>query len=334
MAVQSTPQTIQCRKVWEDGWKQFPELWIRCLIRNISIQILILVGTSTVVRNPKLSGPKLELNLNSVTMSFGSRAAERLANKIVLITGASSGIGAATARELASAANGNIKLILTARRENRLTDLALELTKAYGPIRIHTAKLDVSDSAAIKPFITGLPTEFASIDVLINNAGKALGKDNVGSMTAEDINGMMQTNVLGLINMTQAVLPIFKEKNAGDVVNIGSIAGKEPYPGGSVYCASKAAVNFFTHSLRKELISTKIRVLEVDPGAVETEFSVVRFHGDKAAADKVYEGCEPLTAEDIAEVIVFGLSRKQNTVIAETLVFPSHQAGASHVYKA
>lgn len=266
-------------------------------------------------------------------MSFGTRAAERLATKIVLITGASSGIGAATAREFASAANGNIKLILTARRESRLSALATELAKTYSTIRIHTAKLDVSDLAAIKPFFSSLPSEFASVDVLVNNAGKALGKDTVGDIDPEDIAGMMQTNVLGLINMTQAVLPLFKSKNSGDIVNIGSIAGREAYPGGSVYCASKAAVKFFSHSLRKELISTRIRVFEVDPGAVETEFSVVRFHGDKEAADKVYEGSEPLTPEDIAEVIVFGVSRRQNTVIAETLVFPSHQAGAVHVHK-
>lgn len=266
-------------------------------------------------------------------MSFGTKVAERLANKIILITGASSGIGAATAHEFAAAAKGNIKLILTARRESKLADLAAELSKAYEPIRVHTAKLDVSDAASIKPFFHSLPREFADIDVLINNAGKALGKETVGEIADSDLQGMLQTNVIGLINMTQAALPIFKAKNSGDIVNIGSIAGREAYPGGSVYCASKAAVNFFTHSLRKELISTRIRVMEVDPGAVETEFSLVRFHGDDAAAKKVYEGTTPLTASDIAEIIVFGVSRRENTVIAETLVFPSHQAGASHIYK-
>lgn len=207
------------------------------------------------------------------------------------------------------------------------------MSKIHAQIKVHTAKLDVSDTASIKPFISSLPAEFADIDVLINNAGKALGKELVGEIDSDDLAGMMQTNVLGLINVTQAVLPIFKKKNAGDIVNIGSIAGKEPYPGGSVYCATKAAVNFFTHSLRKELISTKIRVLEVDPGAVETEFSMVRFRGDKSAADKVYEGTEPLVAEDIAEVIVFGVSRRQNTVIAETLVFPTNQAGSAHIHR-
>ncbi|GEQ70053.1 hypothetical protein JCM33374_g3729 [Metschnikowia sp. JCM 33374] len=266
-------------------------------------------------------------------MTFGGKVAERLAKKIVLITGASSGIGAATAHEFASAANGNIKLILTARRENRLTELAAELTKTYESIKIHTAKLDVSETASIQPFISNLPAEFSDIDVLINNAGKALGKEFVGEIATEDVAGMMQTNVVGLINVTQAVLPIFKKKNSGDIVNVGSIAGRESYPGGSVYCATKAAVNFFTHSLRKELISTNIRVLEVQPGAVETEFSMIRFRGDKAAADKVYEGAEPLIAEDIAEVIVFGVSRRANTVVAETLVFPNNQAGSIHIHK-
>lgn len=266
-------------------------------------------------------------------MSFGRKIAERLANKIVLITGASSGIGAATAREFASAAEGNILLILTARRESRLTELAEELRNAYKPIKVHTAKLDVAEIGSIAPFIEGLPSDFADIDVLINNAGKALGKETVGEISAEDLKGMMDTNVTGLINMTQAVMPIFKAKNSGDIVNIGSIAGREAYPGGSVYCATKAAVNFFSTALRKELISTRIRVLEVQPGAVETEFSVIRFHGDKAAADKVYEGTTPLTAEDIAEIVVFGVSRRENTVIAETLVFPSHQAGAAHIHR-
>ena len=266
-------------------------------------------------------------------MSFGKKAAERLANKIILITGASSGIGEATARELASASNGNLLLILAARREDRLSKLSSSLMLQWPKLKIHTQKLDVTKKETLKPFIDDLPKEFSDIDVLVNNAGKALGRSIVGEVSDEDIDGMMSTNVLGLINMTQTVLPIFKKKNSGDIVNIGSVAGKDPYPGGSVYCASKAAVNFFTHSLRKELIDTGIRVLEVDPGAVKTEFSVVRFHGDTAMADKAYEGTEPLGPEDIAEIIVFGLSRRPNTVIAETLVFPSHQASASHIYR-
>lgn len=266
-------------------------------------------------------------------MSFGKKAAERLANKIILITGASSGIGEATAREFAHAANGKISLILAARREEKLQKLSSSLLNEWPTLKIHTQKLDVTEKESLKPFINGLPQDFASIDVLINNAGKALGRSPVGEITDDDIEGMINTNVTGLINMTQAVLPIFKQKNSGDIVNICSVAGKDSYPGGSVYCASKAAVQFFTDALRKEVIDTKIRVLSVAPGAVKTEFSIVRFHGDEAAAEKAYEGTEPLTAQDIAEIIVFGVTRRQNTVIADTLVFPNHQASGNHIYR-
>lgn len=140
---------------------------------------------------------------------------------------------------------------------------------------------------------------------------------------------MISTNVTGLINMTQAVLPIFKKRSdggKGDIVNIGSIAGRDPYPGGSIYCATKAAVRSFTDAMRRELIATRIRVIEVDPGQVETEFSVVRFYGDKSKADAVYKGVEPLTPDDIAEVVVFAVGRRENVVLADSLVFPNHQA--------
>lgn len=266
-------------------------------------------------------------------MSYGSKAAERIANKVVLITGASAGIGESTARELASAANGNLRLILTARREDKLAVLAKELKEQYSNIKIHTQEFDVSKIDTIKPFVQNLPEEFADIDVLINNAGKALGRDEIGTILAEDIVGMFDTNVLGLITLTQEVLPIFKKKNSGDIVNLGSIAGRDPYPGGGIYCPTKAAVKSFSHVLRKELINTKIRVIEVDPGNVETEFSNVRFKGDLDKAKKVYEGTEPLVAEDIADLIVFTLTRKQNTVIAETLIFSTNQASASHLYR-
>lgn len=138
---------------------------------------------------------------------------------------------------------------------------------------------------------------------------------------------MFATNVTGLINMTQAILPIFKARStpSGDIINIGSIAGREPYQGGSIYCATKAAVRSFTDAMRRELIATRIRVIEIDPGQVETEFSVVRFGGDKEKAKKVYEGVEPLTPEDIAEVVVFAAGRRENVVLADTLIFPNHQ---------
>jgi 3-hydroxy acid dehydrogenase / malonic semialdehyde reductase len=144
---------------------------------------------------------------------------------------------------------------------------------------------------------------------------------------------MFATNVTGLINMTQAILPIFKKRpdgGRGDVINIGSIAGREPYQGGSIYCATKAAVRSFTDSLRRELISTRIRIIEVDPGQVETEFSIVRFYGDKDKAKKVYEGVEPLTPDDIAEVVVFAAGRRENVVLADTLIFPNHQVSVPY----
>ncbi|CAO1601505.1 hypothetical protein XANCAGTX0491_005160 [Xanthoria calcicola] len=147
---------------------------------------------------------------------------------------------------------------------------------------------------------------------------------------------MISTNVTGLINMTQAVLQVFKKRDEGgrgDIINIGSIAGREGYPGGSIYCATKAAVRVFTEALRKELIATRIRVMEIDPGQVETEFSVVRFDGDKAKADAVYSGCEPLTPDDIAEVVVFNAGRRENVVVADTLIFPNHQAAATVMHR-
>jgi len=162
----------------------------------------------------------------------------------------------------------------------------------------------------------------------VSFSGLVKGVAQAPAIAEDDINVMFATNVTGLINMTQAVLPIFKTRadgGKGDIVNIGSIAGREPYQGGSIYCATKAAVRSFTDSLRRELIATRIRIMEIDPGQVETEFSVVRFNGDKSKADAVYAGCEPLTPDDIAEVVVFAVGRRENVVIADTLIFPSHQ---------
>ncbi|KAK6203509.1 uncharacterized protein RJT21DRAFT_27946 [Scheffersomyces amazonensis] len=266
-------------------------------------------------------------------MSFGSSAAQRLANKTILITGASAGIGKATAYEFADASNGEIKLILTARRLDKLSELAHDLLAKYPKLQLHVVDLDVSKLETIPSFISNLPKDFADIDVLVNNAGLALGKDPVGQILPEDIQQMFQTNVLGLITLTQAVLPILKAKNSGDIVNLGSIAGRDPYPGGGIYCSTKAAVKSFSHVLRKELINTKIRVIEVDPGNVETDFSITRFKGDVTKAKDVYKGTEPLIGEDIAEIIVFAVSRRQNTVIAETLVFATNQASATHLYR-
>ncbi|KAK9456893.1 hypothetical protein V1511DRAFT_495594 [Dipodascopsis uninucleata] len=269
------------------------------------------------------------LCFNSIrNMSFGSAAASRLAGKTILITGASSGIGRATAFEFANAANGDVKLILTARREASLIAIKEELEKTYSKAKVFPIVLDVSKLSEIDQFVDSLPEEVKDVDVLVNNAGMVHGVDQVGAIAQSDIDIMFQTNVFGLIALTQKLMPLFKAKGKGDIVNIGSIAGREPYPGGAIYCATKAAVKSFTETLRKELIATRIRVIEIDPGQVETEFSVVRFRGDKDKAEAVYKGVEPLVAEDIAEVIVFAVSRRENTVIADTLVFPSHQASA------
>ncbi|ODV61033.1 oxidoreductase ASCRUDRAFT_75772 [Ascoidea rubescens DSM 1968] len=266
-------------------------------------------------------------------MSYGSQAAKRLADKVIFITGASSGIGQATAREFASAANGQIKLVLSARRLDRLKSLSDELTSSYKNISVYYNVLDVSKIASIPVFIDSLPSEFKEIDILINNAGKAIGVDKVGSIKQDDINDMFQTNVLGMIQVVQSILPGMIERKRGDIVQLGSIAGREPYPGGAIYCATKHSLRAFTSALRKEVVNSPVRIIEIQPGAVETEFSKVRYYGDEKAAKKVYEGGEPLVAEDIAELIVFSCSRRANTVIAETLVFPTCQASPFHYYR-
>lgn len=268
---------------------------------------------------------------------MSSAVAKRLEGKTIVITGASSGIGRSTAFEFARTAPKNLKLVLTARRIDTLKQIAEEITKEVGDgVKVLPVQLDVSNADEIRSFVPNLPEEFRDINVLVNNAGLVKGVAQAPAIAEEDMNVMFQTNVTGLINMTQAVLNVFKtrpEGGAGDIINIGSIAGREPYPGGSIYCATKAAVRSFTDSLRKELIATRIRVMEIDPGQVETEFSVVRFYGDKAKAEAVYAGCDPLTPEDIAEVVVFVAGRRENVVIADTLIFPSHQGAAGILHR-
>lgn len=267
-----------------------------------------------------------------------SSMAKRLSGKTIVITGASSGIGEATAREFARTCPTNLRLILTARRVDNLKKIADSITAEAGSgVQVLPVQLDVSDPAAVKGFVHNLPQEWRDIHVLVNNAGLVKGVAKAGEIEAEDMKVMFDTNVTGLVNMTQAVLPVFKARGSdggsGDVINIGSIAGREGYPGGAIYCATKAAVRTFTDAMRKELIATRIRVIEIDPGQVETEFSVVRFNGDKSKADKVYEGVEPLTGEDIAEIVVFAAGRRENVVLADSLVFPNHQAAATVMHR-
>ena len=266
---------------------------------------------------------------------MASAMGKRLDGKTIIVTGASSGIGKATALEFARTSPKNLKLVLTARRIEKLEELAQEIKKEVGDgVKVHPAKLDMSQPADIRSFVSNLPKEFQEIDVLVNNAGMVKGVDKVGDIKEDDMKIMFDTNVTGLINMTQACLQVFRkrgESGQGDIINIGSIAGREGYPGGSIYCATKAAVRTFTEAIRKELIATRIRVIEIDPGQVETEFSLVRFGGDKEKADAVYKGVTALMGEDIAETVVFAAGRPENVVIADMLVFPNHQV-CNHVF--
>ncbi|KAF2866352.1 hypothetical protein BDV95DRAFT_505119 [Massariosphaeria phaeospora] len=262
--------------------------------------------------------------------------ASRLRGKTILITGASSGIGKSTALEFARTQPDDLKLILTARRLDTLKELAAEIAQFAQGVKVLPVKLDVSSPEEVGAFVGNLPEEFKGVDVLVNNAGLVKGVAQAPSIAPADITTMFATNVTGLIAMTQAILPIFQARadgGHGDIINIGSIAGRESYPGGSIYCASKAAVRSFTDALRRELIASRIRVMEIDPGQVETEFSVVRFGGDAEKAKKVYEGVEPLTPEDVAEVVVFAAGRRENVVVADALVFPNHQAAATVMHR-
>jgi len=266
-----------------------------------------------------------------------SAMGKRLEGKTIVVTGASSGIGKSTALEFARTSPNGLKLVLTARRLDSLKQLASAINEEVGDgVKVLPVQLDVSKPDQVRTFVQSLPKEYQEIDVLVNNAGLVKGMDKAGEIKEEDIQVMMDTNVSGLIHMTQAVLKVMRkrgETGQGDIINIGSIAGREGYPGGSIYCATKAAIRTFTEAIRKELIATRIRIMEIDPGQVETEFSIVRFSGDKAKADKVYEGVTPLTPEDIAETIVFVAGRPENVVIADMLIFPNHQAATTAMHR-
>ncbi|KAA8899924.1 hypothetical protein TRICI_006294 [Trichomonascus ciferrii] len=266
--------------------------------------------------------------------TYGLRAAQRLKGKTALITGASSGIGRAIAYGLAEAAgNEGMNLILAGRRLDRLNEIKLDLTSKFTNTKILPFKLDMADYHTIPEKFNALPISWReNISILVNNAGVGHGTDLVGECKQEDIDSMMNTNVFGLISLTQILIPQFRKRGLGDIVNLGSIAGIDPSGTTSIYCASKAAIRAFTDSLRKEIIDSRIRVIQVHPGAVETEFSQVRFK-DKDRAAAVYQGTDPLVAEDIADVVLFALTRRLNTVIAETTVFSTNQASASHIYR-
>jgi NADP-dependent 3-hydroxy acid dehydrogenase YdfG len=252
-----------------------------------------------------------------------------LKGKTVLITGATSGIGAACAKQLAK--NGS-NLILLGRREERLIELSSKLQNEY-KIQILSRVLDVRDSEKVRECIANFPEEWQDIDILVNNAGLASGLDKAHELNLDDVEVMIDTNLKGLIYVSRAILPGMVKRNKGHIINIGSIAGHEVYPKGSAYCATKHAVDAMTKGMRIDLVDTAIRVSTVDPGLVETEFSIVRFYGDKDRADSVYKGLKPLVAQDIAEIIEFVVSRPAHVQIGEVIVFPTNQAAAVTVHR-
>ncbi|GAA5803047.1 hypothetical protein EDC94DRAFT_658521 [Helicostylum pulchrum] len=254
----------------------------------------------------------------------------RLEGKTVFITGASSGIGEASARQFADEGSN---LILTARRLEKLQQLQSELTKSHPNIHVHAVQLDVRDKKQIEKVVSELPENVKNIDILLNNAGMVVGTDPLVEVEEDVIDQMLATNVKGLVLLTQAIVPGMKERGVGHVINIGSVAGKQAYGGGSIYCATKFAVDAITKALAIELVETPIRVSQICPGLVNTEFSTIRFRGDKDKADSVYKGLQPLVADDIAELIVFTAGRPAHVNIADMLVFPVNQADAKTVYR-
>ncbi|MDT7829034.1 SDR family NAD(P)-dependent oxidoreductase [Pricia sp. S334] len=245
-----------------------------------------------------------------------------LTNKIALITGATSGIGKATA--ILFAVEG-IQLILCGRRQDRLNGLKSELGKQT---KVHTLNFDVRDKDAVFDAVASLPDEFADIDILINNAGNAHGLDPIDEGNPDDWDAMVDINVKGLLYVSKAVSPRMVKRKSGHIINIGSTASKEVYPKGNVYCATKHAVDALTIGMRMDLNPYGIKVGAVNPGAVETEFSNVRFKGDDDRADEVYDGFKPLLAEDVAETLFFVVTRPPHVNIADLVVTPTAQASA------
>jgi NADP-dependent 3-hydroxy acid dehydrogenase YdfG len=247
-----------------------------------------------------------------------------LKGKIVLITGASSGIGAATA--LAFADEG-ARLLLAARRTDKLAEVSAQALKR-GAAAVHCFSLDVRHQRAVQNAIDELPADWADIEILVNNAGLSRGLDKLYMGVIGDWDEMIDTNVKGLLYVTRAVVPGMVVRACGHVVNLGSTAGELTYPRGAVYCASKAAERAINDGLRQDVLGTPLRVTSVDPGMVETDFSLVRFHGDEERAGKVYKGITPLTPEDVADVIVWAVSRPAHVNIARVLLTPVQQANS------
>ena len=246
-------------------------------------------------------------------------------NKITLITGATSGIGRSCAFIFAK---NNHNLIITGRRIDRLDAISKELTSKYG-INVLPLSFDIRDNEAVKEAIQSLPLEWRNINILINNAGLAVGLNTIQDGDIDDWERMIDTNVKGLLYMSRAVLPLLVNQNGGHVINIGSIAGKEVYPNGNVYCATKHAVDALSKAMRIDLVKHNIKVTQIAPGAIETEFSFVRFKGDEAKADSIYDGYQPLLPDDVANVIYFATTLPSHVNINDLVLMPTAQASAT-----
>lgn len=249
-----------------------------------------------------------------------------LTDKIVFITGASSGIGKASAYYFAEQ---GCKLILSARRAERLQELAADITAKHN-VAVHVLQLDVQQAEKVANTIADLPAEWATIDVLVNNAGLAVSSAKIQDADPANWDTMIDTNVKGLLYVTRAVIEGMVERNSGHIINIGSVAGHEYYPGGNIYCATKHAVKAICRTLRLDLLGTAIRVSEVAPGAVHTEFSEVRWQ-DKAKSDAFYDNFTPLQAEDIADAIVYCATRPLHVDVSSITVYPTVQASCNHL---
>lgn len=252
-----------------------------------------------------------------------------LKDKIVFVTGASSGIGMSCARAFAGL---GARILICARRADRLKKLAAELKKESGA-PVHALGLDVRNQPGVEKALAALPEEWREIEVLVNNAGLSRGLDKLHQGLVSDWEEMIDTNVKGLLFVSRAVIPGMVERGSGHVINIGSIAGYQVYPGGNVYCATKFAVRALTKGLRLDLNGTPVRVSEVAPGMVETEFSLVRFHGDTERASQVYQGLTPLSPDDIADAVVWCATRPAHVNVSEMIVMPTAQASPTMVHR-
>ena len=247
----------------------------------------------------------------------------------VLITGASSGIGAATAHAFA---REKCNLLLAARRRDRIDQLARHLADKYA-ITAQAITLDVTKQKNVDAVLGSLSTTWEQIDILVNNAGLSRGLTKLQEGEIGDWEEMIDTNIKGLLYVTRSILPGMVKRNKGHIINIGSIAGHQLYPAGNVYCATKFAVKALSEGLRLDLLGTGVRVTSVDPGMVQTEFSQVRFHGDTERATAVYQGLQPLSADDVAEVILFCATRPPHVDVADIIVMPTDQASVNHAHR-